>query len=71
MEGIGHVGRGRAGGVAEIARREAEAAGVEAAVAEASTAAYSAGGAAATQAEGSLASDEALQALRDRLTGSR
>ncbi|HMQ39609.1 MAG TPA: 30S ribosomal protein S1, partial [Micropruina sp.] len=51
--------------------KDAEAAGVEAAVAEASTAAYSAGGAATTQAEGSLASDEALQALRDRLTGNR
>ncbi|MBP8918539.1 MAG: 30S ribosomal protein S1, partial [Micropruina sp.] len=53
--------------------KDAEAAIVEAAVAEVSTAAYSAGGAPATRGEqqGSLASDEALQALRDRLTGSR
>jgi small subunit ribosomal protein S1 len=51
--------------------KDAEAAGVEAAVAEASTAAYSAGSTTTTEAEGSLASDEALQALRDRLTGNR
>ena len=47
---------------------EAEAAGIQAAVDEANTATYSAGGAAAAV-EGSLASDEALQALRDKLTG--
>jgi small subunit ribosomal protein S1 len=49
---------------------EAEQAGVQAAVTQASTAAYSAG-ADVQAAEGSLASDEALQALRDKLTGGR
>lgn len=45
--------------------QEAEQADVDAAVAQANTAAYSAGGAAEdTAPEGSLASDEALQALR-------
>ncbi len=47
---------------------EAEAADVKAAVAAANTAAYSATSTAAP-AEGSLASDEALQALRVKLTG--
>ena len=50
---------------------EAEAADVQAAVDEANTAAYSAGGADEAAPEGSLASDEALQALREKLTGSR
>jgi small subunit ribosomal protein S1 len=52
--------------------QEAEQADVDAAVAHASTAAYSAGGATEdTAPEGSLASDEALQALREKLTGGR
>ena len=51
--------------------KDAEVAGAEAAVAEVSTAAYSAGGVDDAAPEGSLASDEALQALRDRLTGNR
>ncbi|HRA76932.1 MAG TPA: 30S ribosomal protein S1, partial [Propionicimonas sp.] len=45
---------------------EAEAAGVKAAIAQSTTAAYSSSD---TPAEGSLASDEALQALREKLTG--
>ena len=40
-------------------------------MADVSTAAYSAGGVEDSAPEGSLASDEALQALRDRLTGTR
>ena len=48
--------------------KEAEAANVEAVVAEANQAAYSAGGDEEEDTEGSLASDEALQALRDKLT---
>jgi small subunit ribosomal protein S1 len=51
---------------------EAEAADVQASVSEANTAAYSSGSAADDAApEGSLASDEALQALREKLTGGR
>jgi small subunit ribosomal protein S1 len=51
---------------------EAEAADVQAAVTDASTAAYSSGSAVDdTAPEGSLASDEALQALREKLTGGR
>ncbi|MCA0297115.1 MAG: 30S ribosomal protein S1, partial [Actinobacteria bacterium] len=51
---------------------EAEAADVQAAVVQANTAAYSAGGVSDDAApEGSLASDEALQALREKLTGGR
>ncbi|MFZ0529988.1 MAG: S1 RNA-binding domain-containing protein, partial [Propionicimonas sp.] len=50
---------------------EAEAADVHAAVVEANTAAYSAGAADTSAPEGSLASDEALQALREKLTGGR
>ncbi len=50
---------------------EAEAADVQAAVTEANTAAYSAGAADTSAPEGSLASDEALQALREKLTGGR
>jgi small subunit ribosomal protein S1 len=50
---------------------EAEAADVQAAVTEVNTAAYSAGGVDETAPEGSLASDEALQALREKLTGGR
>ena len=47
---------------------EAEQANTEAIVAEATQASYSAG-ATEAPAEGSLASDEALQALREKLTG--
>ncbi|HEY3547514.1 MAG TPA: 30S ribosomal protein S1, partial [Propionicimonas sp.] len=51
---------------------EAEAADVQAAVSDANTAAYSSGSAVDdTAPEGSLASDEALQALREKLTGGR
>ena len=50
---------------------DAEAADVQAAVAEASAAAYSSGTTDEAAPEGSLASDEALQALREKLTGSR
>ena len=51
---------------------EAEAADVQASVSEANTAAYSSGSAVDdTAPEGSLASDEALQALREKLTGGR
>lgn len=49
---------------------EAEQASTDAAVAEMSAASYSSGGSDAP-AEGSLASDEALQALRDKLTGGK
>jgi len=49
--------------------KEAEAANVEAVVAEANQATYSAGAEEEVH-EGSLASDEALQALRDKLTSS-
>jgi len=45
---------------------------VQASVSEANTAAYSSGSTADDAApEGSLASDEALQALREKLTGGR
>ena len=50
---------------------EAEAADVQAAVTEANTATYSSGAADTSAPEGSLASDEALQALREKLTGGR
>ena len=52
-------------------RDRAEAADVQHAVTQASTAAYSSGTTDVAAPEGSLASDEALQALREKLTGGR
>ncbi len=48
---------------------DAEAAESQAAVESSNAASYSSGNGTASAPEGSLASDEALQALRDKLTG--